>query len=245
MFFTPLLMAFTILQTLSSEIAYPLVAWLVAREVWVRMASNFPSNLASQLGGVYMNPDELQSGSNSFHFCWDHRGLNYICLHESGLSCNSFRIEFIPFFIPDWTLDPEWNVDSESYKPGSKFHSRMKIGMKSTFIVAEIKIVCKMGSFIHVFRCISAKIVRKKRLLGTWLKRVSIQNEIFIRGGLSILNSIYHVNTNWVWNVVRDWNSIRILVNYPLYSVHWWCLIFTSQVIIFAYICKRHDIKMI
>ena len=108
---------------------------------------------------------EFQSGSNSFRFCWDHRGLNYICLHESGLSCNSFRIEFIPFFIPDWTLDPEWNVDSESCKLGSKFHSWMKLGMKSTFIMAEIKIVCKMGSFIHVFRCISAKIARKLRLL--------------------------------------------------------------------------------
>ena len=31
--------------------------------------------------------------------------------------------------------------------------------------MAEIKIVCKMGSFIHVFKCISAKITRKIRLL--------------------------------------------------------------------------------
>ena len=94
---------------------------------------------------------EFQSGSNSFRFCWDHRGLSYICLQESGLSCNSFRIEFIPFFIPDWTLDPEWNVDSESCKLGSKFHSWIKLGMESTFIMAEIKIVCEMGSFIHEF----------------------------------------------------------------------------------------------
>ena len=27
-----------------------------------------------------------------------------------------------------------------------------------TFIMAEIKIVCKISSFIHVFKCISAKI---------------------------------------------------------------------------------------
>ena len=52
-------------------------------------------------GGVYMNPVEFQSGSNSFRFSSDHRRLNYICLHESGLSCDSFRIDFIPFFIPD------------------------------------------------------------------------------------------------------------------------------------------------
>ena len=108
---------------------------------------------------------EFQSGSDSFRFCWDHWGLNYICLYESGLSCNSFQIEFIPFFIPDWTLDPEWNVDSESCKLGLKFHSWMKLGMKSTFIMAEIKIVCKMGSFIHVFKCISAKITGKIRSL--------------------------------------------------------------------------------
>ena len=45
---------------------------------------------------------EFQSGSNSFRFCWDHRGLNYICLHESGWVAThsgsssfhfSFRIE--------------------------------------------------------------------------------------------------------------------------------------------------------
>ena len=41
----------------------------------------------------------------------------------------------------------------------------MKLGMKSTFIMAEIKIVCKMGSFIYVFKCISAKITGKIRLL--------------------------------------------------------------------------------
>ena len=93
---------------------------------------------------------EFQSGSNSFRFSWDHRGLNYICLHESGLSCNSFRIEFIPFLIPDWILDPEWNVDSESCKLGSKFHSWMKYGMKSTFIMAEIKIVCKIQNEIFI-----------------------------------------------------------------------------------------------
>ena len=84
-------------------------------------------------GGFISCEIEFQSGSNSSRFCWDHRGLNYICLHESGLSCNSFRIEFIPFFIPDWTLDSEWNADSESCKLGSKFHSGMKLGMKSTW----------------------------------------------------------------------------------------------------------------
>ena len=40
----------------------------------------------------------------------------------------------------------------------------MKLGMKSTFIMAEIKIFCKMGSFIYVYKCISAKIAGKIRL---------------------------------------------------------------------------------
>ena len=31
--------------------------------------------------------------------------------------------------------------------------------------MAEIKIICKMGSFIHVFKCISAKTTGKIRLL--------------------------------------------------------------------------------
>ena len=36
--------------------------------------------------------------------------------------------------------------------------------MKSTFIMAEIKIVCKIRSFIHVFKCVSGKIAGKIRL---------------------------------------------------------------------------------
>ena len=36
--------------------------------------------------------------------------------------------------------------------------------MKSTFIMAEIKIVCKIRSFIHVFKCVSGKITGKIRL---------------------------------------------------------------------------------
>ena len=114
------------------------------------------------------------------------------CLHESGLSFNldrthSVSVEIIgdwiiivymnqdwvathsgssslhfSFFIPDWTLDPEWNVDSESCKLGSKFHSWMKLGVKSTFIMVGIKIDCKMGSFATY---ISAKIAGKIRLL--------------------------------------------------------------------------------
>ena len=36
--------------------------------------------------------------------------------------------------------------------------------MKSTFIKAEIKIVCKIRSFIHVFKCVSGKIAGRIRL---------------------------------------------------------------------------------
>ena len=90
------------------------------------------------------------------------------------------------------------NIDSKSYKLGSKFHSWMKLGMKSTFIMAEIKIVCKMGSFIHVYMCIRAKIFRKIRLSGWDFHSPWSFN----------LNSIPHVNTNWVWIVVRDWTEI-------------------------------------
>ena len=39
----------------------------------------------------------------------------------------------------------------------------MKLGMKSTFIMAEIKIGYKMGSFIHIRKCVSAKIAEKIR----------------------------------------------------------------------------------
>ena len=58
------------------------------------------------------------------------------------------------------------------------------------------KIVWKIGSFIHVFKCISAKIAGKEDCRYINLKRVSIRNETFIRRNLSILNSAFHVNTN-------------------------------------------------
>ena len=62
----------------------------------------------------------------------------------------------------------------------------MKLEMTSTFIMAEIKIACKMRrSFTHVFKCISAKIAGRIILSEQNLKRVSIPNEIFIRRDLS------------------------------------------------------------
>ena len=65
------------------------------------------------------------------------RTLNYICLHESGLS---------------------------SLNLWSRFHSGMKLGMKLTFIVAEMKYFCEIERFIHVLKCISAKIAETIRV---------------------------------------------------------------------------------
>ena len=59
--------------------------------------------------------------------------------------------------------------------------------------MAEIEIVCKMGSFIHVFKCISAKIAGKIRLLLHESETIFNPDEIFIRRDLSILNSISHL----------------------------------------------------
>ena len=111
------------------------------------------------------------------------------------------------------------NVDSESCKLGPKFQSWMKLGMKSTSIMAEIKIVCKMGSFIHVFKGISGKITGKIRL-SVHESETSGMRFSCIRRDLSILNSVSHVNTKWVWSVVQDWNSIRIHVNYPYIALY-------------------------
>ena len=74
----------------------------------------------------------------------------------------------------------------------------MKLGMKSTFIMAEIKIVCKMENFIHVLKCISVKIAEKRGGPLINLKRVSIWNDILIYRDFSILNSISNVNTDCI-----------------------------------------------
>ena len=55
-------------------------------------------------------------------------------------------------------------------------------------IMVEIKIVCKVGSCIHVFTCTNAKIAGKIRLsVPESETSFIIWNEIFIRRDLSIL----------------------------------------------------------
>ena len=71
---------------------------------------------------------------------------------------------------------------------------RKKVQINKPLLVAGF--TNEMGSFIHVFMCISAKITGKYDCWYMNLKQVSIRNEIFIRCDLSILNSISHVNTN-------------------------------------------------
>ena len=48
-----------------------------------------------------------------------------------------------------------------------RFHSGMKLEMKSTFIMVEIMIVYKKGNFIHLLKCISAKIDEKNKMIDT------------------------------------------------------------------------------
>ena len=55
----------------------------------------------------------------------------------------------------------------------------MKLGMKSTFIMAEMKSVCKMGSFIQVYKCISAKIAGKIKLVHESETSFNPQIELF------------------------------------------------------------------
>ena len=62
------------------------------------------------------------------------------------------------------------------------------------FFMSKIKIVRKMGSFIHVLECISAKVVVKIRESVHESERVPIRSEIIYHNVL-ILNSIFHVNT--------------------------------------------------
>ena len=97
---------------------------------------------------------ELRSGSNLFHFCWKHRGLEYICLHESwthsGLSSfhfslriehsirNEMSIRIHVNFGQDFIL--EWNSEIDVH------YSRQE------------DFFCKIKSFIHVLEWIRAKI---------------------------------------------------------------------------------------
>ena len=43
----------------------------------------------------------------------------------------------------------------------------MKLEMKSMFIMVEIMIVYKKGNFIHLLKCISAKIDEKNKMFDT------------------------------------------------------------------------------
>ena len=67
--------------------------------------------------------------------------------------------------------------------------------------MAEIKILCKMGRFIQILKCIRAKIAQTMGRY-TNLEQISIQNTILIERDLSMLNSIPHVKRHWIQSVV-------------------------------------------
>lgn len=59
----------------------------------------------------------------------------------------------------------------------------MKLGMKLAFIMNEINIACKIGSYIHLLECISAKIAEEIRKLAQEFgtrTTVSIRNQMLI-----------------------------------------------------------------
>ena len=91
-------------------------------------------------------------------------GIELYLINEFGLSHNTFlMIEFIPFFIANRTIDRIWykmSIRNHVNLHGSRFHTGMKLGMESD----RKKIVCKTGSFVHVLKCINAKIAKKVRL---------------------------------------------------------------------------------
>ena len=88
-------------------------------------------------------------------------------LHESGLRYNpeSDIGDWIIFFIwiqfwliPDWinsifsfriesSIWNEMSIRNHVNSVGSRFRCGMKLGTESTFIMVEIKIFCKIGSF--------------------------------------------------------------------------------------------------
>ena len=87
---------------------------------------------------VYMSPVELQLIPYQAHSIFN-SGLKT----QSGMKCR-FGIMLI------WIAISLWNEIE-------------KFGIKSTFSMAEIKAVCKRGSFIHVPKCISSKVAEKMR----------------------------------------------------------------------------------
>ena len=138
------------------------------------------------------------------------------------------RIELVPFLLKPWGIESylftwiridlqvitDWvHSDSESYKLGSRFHFGKKLGMKVTFIMANMKIVWKTENFFHVLKSISAKVAEKVR----WSVHESETSFNLERDFYSLWSFNPHSNShvNRV-NLDCDWNSIRIQVNYPL-----------------------------
>ena len=60
--------------------------------------------------------------------------------------------------------------------------------MQMTYIEVKIKIICKMGSFIHALKCTTQVLKSSKkeesRNMHENLKRVAIQNEVFFNQSL-------------------------------------------------------------
>ena len=86
--------------------------------------------------------------------------LSQGCSHECKLIPDWV---YSPFYIPDWitrmSIQNHVNLDRDFTLEWNSSE------MKSRLIIANIKIVCKMGNFIHVLKCIGPKIAKKVRWL--------------------------------------------------------------------------------
>ena len=83
----------------------------------------------------------------------------------------------------------------------------MKFGMKLTFVMAEINTVCIMGSFIHVFKCISPKIVEKIRWLVAALSQsgeISPDFCCFYGSGIRHNEDIMHSFQNFIVRLIPN-----------------------------------------
>ena len=114
---------------------------------------------------------------------------------DSELS--SFRIQF--------SFRIEHSIRNKMSIRSWRFHSRMKLRMKSTFIMAIIRTVFKMGSFIHIIKYISAKITKKIR----WSVHesettFSPERDFDLPQSFNLnLNSSLSCKHGQIWNVVR------------------------------------------
>ena len=136
---------------------------------------------------------------------------------------------FLPFFVSDETILLKWAIHSEPCKLISKFHSRIKLVIKSASITSEIVWIFfsfQIGSFFHVLRFVNC---RTAEVLRGLLAISNLPSAVLLYSGFLKLRSVSWINRHiylfrsrvWDWRAHSKFSSVQPTPNKCTFTQFW------------------------